>query len=56
MLTDCHPAVGEQPRLRAWEETAPLPDADISINTADVPPVEAAAAIHRRLHARHSNA
>jgi guanylate kinase len=43
-------------RLRAWEQTAPLPDADISINTADVPPAEAAAAIHRRLHARHNNA
>lgn len=43
-------------RLRAWDETAPLPDADISINTADVHPAEAAAAIHSRVQARHSRA
>lgn len=39
-------------RLRAWDETAPLPNADISINTADVHPADAAAAIHRRVQAR----
>lgn len=41
-------------RLRAWDETAPLPDADISINTADVHPADAAATIHSQVHARHS--
>jgi guanylate kinase len=39
-------------RLRAWDETAPLPDADISVNTADVHPADAAATIHRRVQAR----
>jgi guanylate kinase len=39
-------------RLRAWDETAPLPDADISINTADVHPADAAATIHHRVQAR----
>ena len=36
-------------RLRAWDETEPLPDADISINTAAIPAVEAAEAIHHRV-------
>lgn len=36
-------------RLRAWDETEPLPNADISINTADVSAVEAAVTIHRRV-------
>ncbi|MGB6164400.1 MAG: kinase [Pseudonocardiaceae bacterium] len=39
-------------RLRAWDETAPLPEADISINTADVHPADAAATIHRRIQAQ----
>jgi guanylate kinase len=38
-------------RLRAWDETAPLPDADISINTAEVRPADTAAAIHSQVHA-----
>lgn len=33
-------------RLRAWDETAPLPEADISINTARVLPSDAAMTIH----------
>lgn len=41
-------------RLRAWDETAPLLEADISINTADVHPADAAATIHRRVQARRS--
>jgi guanylate kinase len=41
-------------RLRAWDETAPLPDADISINTADAHPADAAATIHRRIQDRRS--
>lgn len=41
-------------RLRAWDETAPLPNADISINTADVHPADAAATIHRRIQDRRS--
>jgi guanylate kinase len=36
-------------RLRAWDETAPLPDADISINTADVHPADTAASKHSAL-------
>ncbi len=36
-------------RLRAWDETAPLPEADISINTDRVHPTDAAAIIHNRL-------
>ncbi|MGH3827098.1 MAG: kinase [Pseudonocardiaceae bacterium] len=36
-------------RLRAWDETPPLPEADISINTADVHPANAAAIIHSRV-------
>jgi guanylate kinase len=39
-------------RLRAWDETPPLPEADISINTADVHPADAAATIHSRVHTR----
>ncbi len=39
-------------RLRTWDETAPLLNADISINTADVHPVDAAATIHRRVQDR----
>jgi guanylate kinase len=41
-------------RLQAWDETAPLPDADISINTAEIHPAEAAAAIHHQVQARRS--
>jgi guanylate kinase len=37
-------------RLQAWDETAPLPEADISINTAQVQPADAAKAIHDRIH------
>lgn len=36
-------------RLRAWDETAPLPGADIWINTAHVHPANAAAIIHSRV-------
>ncbi|WP_344833570.1 hypothetical protein [Actinocorallia longicatena] len=32
-------------RLRAWDETEPLPDADLTINTAEVAPEQAAKAI-----------
>jgi guanylate kinase len=41
-------------RLRAWEETAPLPEADISINTAEAHPAAAAATIHSQVQARRS--
>jgi guanylate kinase len=41
-------------RLRAWDETAPLPEADISINTAEVHPADAAVTIHSQVQARHS--
>jgi guanylate kinase len=37
-------------RLRAWDETAPLPEADISINTAETHPIDAAATIHSQVH------
>ena len=43
-------------RLRAWDETAPLPEADISINTAEVHPADAAATIHSRVQDRRSGA
>jgi guanylate kinase len=36
-------------RLLAWDETEPLPNADISINTAEVPPADAAARIDNRV-------
>ena len=36
-------------RLRAWDETAPLPGADVSINTAHLHPANAAAIIHSRV-------
>ncbi len=36
-------------RLRAWDETEPLPRADISVNTAEVSPAYAAGAIHSRV-------
>ncbi|WP_435124325.1 kinase [Micromonospora tulbaghiae] len=36
-------------RLRAWDETPPLPGADLSINTAEVSPAEAARLIRERL-------
>ncbi|MGH3755998.1 MAG: kinase, partial [Pseudonocardiaceae bacterium] len=35
-------------RLRAWDQTAPLPEADISINTDHMHPTAAAAAIHNQ--------
>lgn len=47
---------GTAARLRVGEETVSLSDADISINTVDVPPAGAAAAIYCRLHARRSRA
>lgn len=37
-------------RLQAWEETKPLPEADLSINTAEVCPVDAAARIHSQVN------
>jgi len=43
-------------RLRAWDETAPLPEADISINTAEVHPADTAAIIHSRVQARAARA
>ena len=42
-------------RLRAWDETPPLPEADISINTAGIHPTGAAATIHHHIHTQHSN-
>jgi guanylate kinase len=39
-------------RLRAWDETEPLPKADISVNTAEVQATDAAAAIHSRVQVR----
>lgn len=34
-------------RLRAWDDTEPLPGADISLNTAEGCPADAATTIHR---------
>lgn len=39
-------------RLQAWDETAPLPEADISINTAEIHPANAVATIHSRVQTR----
>lgn len=39
-------------RLRAWDETEPLLEVDISVNTAEVHPTDAAVAIHCRVQAR----
>lgn len=36
-------------RLRAWDETEPLPRADIFVNTAEVSPAYVARAIHSRV-------
>lgn len=36
-------------RLRAWDETQPLPDADVSLNTAEMHPTDAAAEIRSRV-------
>lgn len=36
-------------RLRAWDETEPMPGADVSVNTAEFHPADAAAAIHSRV-------
>jgi guanylate kinase len=36
-------------RLQAWDETEPLPRADIFVNTAEVSPAYAAGAIHSRV-------
>ena len=41
-------------RLRAWDETAPPPEADISINTAEAHPANAAATIHSHVQTRRS--
>ncbi|MGH3756046.1 MAG: hypothetical protein ACRDRP_25870, partial [Pseudonocardiaceae bacterium] len=41
-------------RLRAWDQTAPLPEADISINTDHMHPTAAAAAIHNQAQRRES--
>lgn len=38
-------------RLRVWDETKTLPDADMSLNTAELDPADAAAAIHNRVQA-----
>jgi guanylate kinase len=42
-------------RLQAWDETPPLPEADISLNTADIHPTDAATTIHHHIHTQHSN-
>ncbi|MEH0841897.1 kinase [Micromonospora sp. CPCC 205711] len=36
-------------RLRAWDATEPLPDSDLTLNTADVSPRAAAEQIHRHV-------
>ena len=36
-------------RLRAWDETETLPDADMSVKTAELDPADADAAIHSRV-------
>ncbi|MEU5963877.1 kinase [Micromonospora parva] len=36
-------------RLRAWDDTEPLPDADLTIDTAEVSPHAAAERIHRHV-------
>ena len=41
-------------RLRAWDDTALLPEADIALNTTHVHPDDTAAIIHSRVRARHS--
>jgi guanylate kinase len=41
-------------RLRVWDATEPLPDADISVNTAEVTPADAATAIHGQVQSRSS--
>jgi guanylate kinase len=38
-------------RLRAWDETDTLPDADMSVNTAELDPADAAATIQSRVQA-----
>ncbi|MGB2567713.1 kinase [Micromonospora citrea] len=38
-----------QARLRAWDATEPLPDADLTINTAELSPQLAAERIHRHM-------
>jgi guanylate kinase len=42
-------------RLQAWDETPPLPEADITINTAKIRPADAAATIHSQIHTQRSN-
>lgn len=39
-------------RLQAWDETQPLPEADISINTEEVHPIDAATIIHNQVRRR----
>lgn len=36
-------------RLQAWDETPPLPDTDLAINTAEASPDAAAQTIHQRI-------
>ena len=44
---------GDAPaRLQAWDETPPLPDADLAINTAETSPDAAAQEIHQRIAKR----
>jgi guanylate kinase len=44
---------GDAPaRLRAWDDTQPLPDADVSLNTAEISPADAAATIHSEVRSR----
>lgn len=38
-------------RLHAWDQTTPLPDAHLTINTATTPPAEAAQLVHHAVRA-----
>lgn len=39
-------------RLQVWDATESLPGADISVNTAEIHPADAAAATHRQVQRR----
>ncbi len=45
----------EADRLQAWDETQPLPNVDVSVNTAEIHPTEAATVIHSRVQSLLSN-
>jgi guanylate kinase len=46
----------ETARLRAWDETQPLLDADVSVNTAEINPIDAAKAIRSGIQSRLNDA